>query len=116
MPSDVHLPGALRALGDALRAAELTLAVPGRDEAAATRRELLDQVEDYLLPRLEQMDAPLLMVVGGSTGAGSRRSSTAWPARRSARPASCAPRHGPRCSSAIPTISRGSRTTGSSRA
>ena len=70
MPSDVHLPGALRALGDALRAAELTLAVPGRDEAAATRRELLDQVEDYLLPRLEQMDAPLLMVVGGSTGAG----------------------------------------------
>ena len=70
MTSDLHLPGALRELGDALRAAELTLAVPGRDEAAAARRELLDQVEDYLLPRLERMDAPLLMVVGGSTGAG----------------------------------------------
>ncbi len=70
MPPDAHLPGALRELGDALRAAELTLAVPGRDDAAAARRELLDQVEDYLLPRIEQMDAPLLMVVGGSTGAG----------------------------------------------
>ena len=70
MPYDDHLPGALRELGDALRAAELTLAVPGRDEAAAARRELLDQVEDYLLPRLERMEAPLLMVVGGSTGAG----------------------------------------------
>src|SRR5215218_8013156 len=33
-------------------------------------RELVDQVEDYLLPRLDRMDAPLLMVVGGSTGAG----------------------------------------------
>ena len=70
MDSDEHLRAALRELGAALRAAELTLAVPGRDEAAAARRELVDQVEDYLLPRLEQMDAPLLMVVGGSTGAG----------------------------------------------
>src|SRR5687767_15789771 len=70
MDSDQHLPAALRELGAALRAAELTLAVPGREEAVAARRELTDQVEDYLLPRLEQMDAPLLMVVGGSTGAG----------------------------------------------
>ena len=70
MDSDEHLRAALRELGAALRAAELTLAVPGRDDAAAARRELVDQVEDYLLPRLEQMDAPLLMVVGGSTGAG----------------------------------------------
>ena len=70
MESEEHLPAALRELGAALRAAELTLAVPGREAAAAARRELVDQVEDYLLPRLEQMDAPLLMVVGGSTGAG----------------------------------------------
>jgi energy-coupling factor transporter ATP-binding protein EcfA2 len=28
------------------------------------------QIGDYLLPRLRQMDAPLLIVVGGSTGAG----------------------------------------------
>src|SRR5215210_3569758 len=70
MAPSPDLPSALGELGAALRAAELTLAVPGRDEAAAARRELVDQVEDYLLPRLEQMDAPLLAVVGGSTGAG----------------------------------------------
>jgi septin family protein len=28
------------------------------------------QVDDYLLPRLQRLDAPLLVVVGGSTGAG----------------------------------------------
>ena len=28
------------------------------------------RADDYLLPRLRQMDAPVLMVVGGSTGAG----------------------------------------------
>ena len=34
------------------------------------RDELVGQIGDYLLPRLRQMDAPLLIVVGGSTGAG----------------------------------------------
>ncbi len=33
-------------------------------------RELAEQLEDYVLPRLRQIDAPLLAVVGGSTGAG----------------------------------------------
>src|ERR671916_111956 len=64
------LPEALERLGAALRDAELELPVPGLDAARAARRELVDQIEDYLLPRLRQMDAPLLMVVGGSTGAG----------------------------------------------
>jgi len=31
---------------------------------------MIDQLEDYVLPRLAQIDAPLLTVVGGSTGAG----------------------------------------------
>jgi energy-coupling factor transporter ATP-binding protein EcfA2 len=31
---------------------------------------MIDQIEDYVLPRLIQIDAPLLTVVGGSTGAG----------------------------------------------
>nr|WP_055507721.1 GTPase domain-containing protein [Nonomuraea pusilla] len=42
-------------------------------ETAADRRalrELAGQLDDYLLPRLRAIDAPLLAVVGGSTGAG----------------------------------------------
>ena len=34
------------------------------------RTELVHQLDDYLLPRLRRLDAPLLTVVGGSTGAG----------------------------------------------
>jgi hypothetical protein len=64
------LPDALAELRDALGALELGLAVPGADEARRQRGELVGQIDDYLLPRLRQMDAPLLMVVGGSTGAG----------------------------------------------
>jgi energy-coupling factor transporter ATP-binding protein EcfA2 len=64
------LPEALTRLGDALRAVDLWLDVPGIEDARHGRQELLDQIDDYLLPRLERMDAPLLMVVGGSTGAG----------------------------------------------
>ncbi|MFC4591409.1 dynamin family protein [Sphaerisporangium corydalis] len=33
-------------------------------------KELIGQLDDYLLPRVAAMDAPLLAVVGGSTGAG----------------------------------------------
>jgi energy-coupling factor transporter ATP-binding protein EcfA2 len=64
------LPEALGRLSSALDELELRVAVPGIDEARRARRELVDQIDDYLLPRLERMDAPLLMVVGGSTGAG----------------------------------------------
>ncbi len=40
-------------------------------EAARTRRQqIIDQIDDYLLPRLRSEGAPLLVVVGGSTGAG----------------------------------------------
>jgi hypothetical protein len=64
------LAEALERLRDELAHLELGLELPS---AAATRRardELVAQIGDYLLPRLKQMDAPLLMVVGGSTGAG----------------------------------------------
>jgi hypothetical protein len=70
---DVDIPAATRALEllrDELAALELGLEVPGADEARRMRTEIVGQVDDYLLPRLRQMDAPLLMVVGGSTGAG----------------------------------------------
>jgi energy-coupling factor transporter ATP-binding protein EcfA2 len=64
------LPTALGRLRDDLDAVRLELAVPGAEEARRTRDDLVAQVDDYLLPRLGQMDAPALIVVGGSTGAG----------------------------------------------
>jgi hypothetical protein len=68
--SPVALPDALVALSDVLRGAGLRLAVAGSEDARRVRDELVAQIDDYLLPRLRSMDAPLLMVVGGSTGAG----------------------------------------------
>jgi len=64
------LPAALGRLRDDLKAVRLDLVVPGAEEARRTRDDLVAQVDDYLLPRLGQMDAPALIVVGGSTGAG----------------------------------------------
>src|SRR3712207_858873 len=64
------LPVALELLRDELRRHPLALEVPGADETRRVRAQLAEQIDDYLLPRLRQMDAPLLMVVGGSTGAG----------------------------------------------
>src|SRR5215213_3185064 len=60
----------LSRLRDDLRAVRLDLDVPGADEARRVRHDVVAQVDDYLLPRLRQMDAPALIVVGGSTGAG----------------------------------------------
>src|SRR5215211_5597434 len=64
------LIGALADLRDELAVLRLGLEVPEAEPARSTRGELVAQIDDYLIPRLERMDAPLLMVVGGSTGAG----------------------------------------------
>jgi len=48
----------------------LPLEVPGIEQARVEQEALLGQLDDYLLPRLRRLDAPLLAVVGGSTGAG----------------------------------------------
>lgn len=53
-----------------VRAATLNLDTPGAAEARQLRAEVTDQLSDYILPRLVQLDGPLLTVVGGSTGAG----------------------------------------------
>jgi len=65
-----NLTEPLERLRDGLRAVRLELDVPGADEARHVRDDLIAQVDDYVLPRLRQMDAPALIVVGGSTGAG----------------------------------------------
>jgi energy-coupling factor transporter ATP-binding protein EcfA2 len=68
MPSDQTAQ--LERLRDDLRSVRLELDVPGADEARRARDDVIAQVDDYVLPRLRQMDAPALIVVGGSTGAG----------------------------------------------
>lgn len=70
MTVPARLPEALTALRDAVAAAPLGLATPGSEAARRAARGVVEQVDDYLLPRLRDLDAPLLTVVGGSTGAG----------------------------------------------
>ena len=66
----LRLPDALAVLRDRLSAAPLGLATPEADAARRAAHGVTDQIDDYLLPRLRDLDAPLLTVVGGSTGAG----------------------------------------------
>jgi pantothenate kinase-related protein Tda10 len=64
------LHDAVVTLGTELRRASFPLESPGSEEARKARSELVGQIDDYLLPRLRELDAPLLAVFGGSTGAG----------------------------------------------
>ncbi len=65
-----QLLDALSALRDRVAAARFPLPLAGAARARANRDELLAQLDDYLVPRLRDPGAPLLAVVGGSTGAG----------------------------------------------
>jgi hypothetical protein len=65
-----RLPDALVTLRDGLATTRLGLATADRDVVRRAARAVTDQIDDYLLPRLRDLDAPLLTVVGGSTGAG----------------------------------------------
>ena len=62
--------GSLRRVRAELAAIRFPLALPDAGTAAESARTLATQLDDYLLPRLARLDAPLLVVVGGSTGAG----------------------------------------------
>jgi 50S ribosome-binding GTPase len=64
------LESALLALRHPIVEVPLRLEAPGVPEARAERRKLLSQIDDYLLPRLRQSGAPVLVAVVGSTGAG----------------------------------------------
>lgn len=64
------LLAALEPLGEQVAELRLPLDVPGVEQARRLRRETVDQLDDYVLPRLRRLDAPLLAVVGGPTGAG----------------------------------------------
>lgn len=65
-----QLLDALSALRDRVAAARFPLPLAGAARACVNRDELLAQLDDYLMPRLKDPDAPLLAVIGGSTGAG----------------------------------------------
>jgi energy-coupling factor transporter ATP-binding protein EcfA2 len=65
-----QLEAALLALRRRIIEAPLQLEAPGVEQARAQRRKLLAQVDDYLLPRIRQSAAPILVALVGSTGAG----------------------------------------------
>ena len=64
------LEAALLGLRHPIVTVPLLFDAPGVAEARAERVKLLSQIDDYLLPRLRQSGAPILVALVGSTGAG----------------------------------------------
>jgi len=64
------LESALTELRAAVAPVNLPLPLPGAEEQRRVVQEITRQLDDYVMPRLATIDAPLLAVVGGSTGAG----------------------------------------------
>jgi energy-coupling factor transporter ATP-binding protein EcfA2 len=64
------LESALSRLRAALQAIRLYLPLPSAVVTQEEVNQALDQLDDYVLPRLREIRAPLLVIVGGSTGAG----------------------------------------------
>ena len=69
-PTPTTVVAALETLAAALSSTGLQLDLNLAGSARSTRDELDDQIGDYLIPRLKRLDAPLLTVLGGSTGSG----------------------------------------------
>ena len=65
-----RLETALMGLRHAVVSMPLALEAPGARQARAERRKMLSQIDDYLLPRLRNSGAPILVALVGSTGAG----------------------------------------------
>ncbi|MCW2834551.1 MAG: transporter [Nocardioides sp.] len=68
--SSTQMLTALVRMRSALQEVRLPLELPSALEQRDAQREMVDQLEDYVIPRLMTIEAPLLTVVGGSTGAG----------------------------------------------
>ncbi|MBK6886089.1 MAG: dynamin family protein [Tetrasphaera sp.] len=69
-PDTADLLTAVRGFRDVVAASRLPLDLPSTAAAKDNREALLRQLDDYVIPRLSSIDAPLLAVIGGSTGAG----------------------------------------------
>ncbi|MGP5319069.1 dynamin family protein [Arthrobacter rhombi] len=62
--------GLIQECRSALEAVSLPLDLPGAESVRNSVHDSVVQLDDYILPRYRSLDAPLLAVVGGSTGAG----------------------------------------------
>ncbi|NKX49097.1 ABC transporter [Arthrobacter deserti] len=62
--------GLLEEVRASLQALTLPLQLPGADRVRREVAAAQAQLQDYVLPRYRSLEAPLLAVVGGSTGAG----------------------------------------------
>lgn len=62
--------GALTVLRERIAMVRLPLELADASEARVLRKRVGAQLDDYVLPRMARLDAPVLAVVGGSTGAG----------------------------------------------
>jgi energy-coupling factor transporter ATP-binding protein EcfA2 len=67
---DEELLTAVKSLRSRLEEAAFPVDTTHAEVARASRHALVEQLDDYVLPRLSCLDAPLLAVIGGSTGAG----------------------------------------------
>jgi energy-coupling factor transporter ATP-binding protein EcfA2 len=68
--SPADLGRVLVELRDQIDSFRFVLDLPGADEARAAQLEIRNQLDDYVLPRLRSVGVPMLVVLGGSTGAG----------------------------------------------
>ncbi|MCL2483086.1 MAG: ABC transporter [Propionibacteriaceae bacterium] len=64
------LSALLALLRDSLFQVQLSLPLPGSAETKDWADKAISQLDDYIRPRLNTIEAPVLAVVGGSTGAG----------------------------------------------
>ncbi len=70
LDSPARLIAVLVRLRKALAESRLPFEAADAEVGRAERDAVMRQLDDYILPRLVQIEAPLLTVVGGSTGAG----------------------------------------------
>ena len=60
----------LEALHAVLRDVQFPLVAPHSESGREASEDIVHQLEDYILPRYAVLEAPLLGVIGGSTGSG----------------------------------------------
>ena len=64
------LQAALTELRETVARVSLLFDYAGIEATRAERQQIISQIDDYLLPRLRQSGAPILIAMAGSTGAG----------------------------------------------